>query len=111
MLWFNNCNNITIDDVDLSWLRARGLVYPCACSRRDVELAAQAPHCPEPVYPNTCRDLDPSAVMARARSLGRGVSWRFRTEPDAAPRWPIASRKWSSARVTSAAPISAGPTW
>ena len=69
----------------LDWLRARGLVYPCACSRRDIELASQAPHGAEPVYPGTCRDHDPDAVLARARSLGRGVSWRFRTYPDASP--------------------------
>lgn len=69
----------------LSSLRDRGLVYPCACSRRDVELAAQAPHQAEPVYPGTCRDQPPDAVLSRARSLGRGVSWRFRTDPDAPP--------------------------
>ncbi|MDB4928568.1 MAG: Glutamate--tRNA ligase, partial [Myxococcaceae bacterium] len=67
----------------LSWLRGRGLVYPCACSRRDVELAAQAPHHTEPVYPGTCRDGDAGEVIARARALGRGVSWRLRTDPDA----------------------------
>jgi glutamyl-tRNA synthetase len=67
----------------LAWLRDRGLVYPCACSRRDVELAAQAPHQAEPVYPGTCRDRDPDEVVARARALGRGVSWRLRTDPAA----------------------------
>ena len=69
----------------LAGLRARGLVYPCACSRRDVELAAQAPHAAEPVYPGTCRAHDPDAVVARARALGRGASWRLRTDPGAAP--------------------------
>ncbi len=75
----------------LAHLRDLDLVYPCACSRRDVELAAQAPHGAEPVYPNTCRDLDPEAVIARARSLGRGVSWRLRTDP-AAPAIVINDR-------------------
>lgn len=60
-----------------------GAAYPCACSRRDVELAASAPHGREPVYPGTCRDLDPDAVRARARSRGRGVSWRFRVPTEA----------------------------
>jgi glutamyl-tRNA synthetase len=38
-------------------LRAGGFVYPCKCSRRDVERAMQAPHQgeEEPVYPGTCR--------------------------------------------------------
>ena len=65
----------------LQELQAVGRVYPCACSRRDVALAAQAPHGAEPVYPGTCRALDPEAVLARARALGRGVSWRFATPP------------------------------
>ena len=41
----------------LSVLRARGLVYPCTCSRRDIAIAS-APHGAAefgPVYPGTCR--------------------------------------------------------
>ena len=89
----------------LDSLRARGLVYPCACSRRDIELAAQAPHGAEPVYPNTCRDHDPAAVFARARSLGRGVSWRFRTDP-AAP--PVVIRDRVAAAFTQRVPDEVG---
>jgi len=39
-------------------LRDTGFVYPCKCSRRDVQRALQAPHQgdEEPVYPGTCRD-------------------------------------------------------
>ena len=65
----------------LSVLVESGRAYPCACSRREVEGASQAPHGAEPVYPGTCGVLDPDAVMARARALGRGVSWRFRVDP------------------------------
>lgn len=38
-------------------LRAGGFLYPCRCSRRDVQRAAAAPHAAdeEPVYPGTCR--------------------------------------------------------
>lgn len=43
-------------------LAARGLVYPCSCSRRDIAAAASAAHEGEPpmgpdgvVYPGTCR--------------------------------------------------------
>lgn len=67
----------------LDALRDRGLVYPCACSRREVEEASRAPHGAEPVYPGTCRALDPDAVLARARALQREVAWRFRCDPDA----------------------------
>ena len=58
-------------------LRRGGLVYPCTCSRRDVQLALGAPHPgeEEPVYPGTCREkLLTSAATAR-------VNWRFRV-PD-----------------------------
>ena len=41
----------------LESLRASGLVYPCVCSRRDVETAQSAPHAGEQLYyPGTCRD-------------------------------------------------------
>lgn len=45
-------------------LRAAGAIYPCTCSRRDVQESAGAPHEPapgeawtpdEPIYPGTCR--------------------------------------------------------
>ena len=64
-------------DAAIAMLRADGRVYPCSCSRREVEQASQAPHGAEPVYPGTCRGRDPSAVIDEARARGRGVSWRF----------------------------------
>jgi glutamyl-tRNA synthetase len=65
-------------------LRDAGLIYPCACSRRDVLSAVSAPHGEEepagdePVYPGTCRRR-----LAEARECGSpaGVNWRFRV-PD-----------------------------
>jgi glutamyl-tRNA synthetase len=55
-------------------LRASGSIYPCSCSRRDVQRALSAPHAgeEEPIYPGICRDRDPVST-ARA-----GISWRFR---------------------------------
>lgn len=61
-------------------LREGGYVYPCVCSRRDVQRALQAPHQgdEEPVYPGTCR----SAKATDASHLsGARVNWRFRV-PD-----------------------------
>lgn len=51
-----------------------GLVFACACSRRDLQRAASAPHVGDegPVYPGTCRDrglpLDAPDVALRVRS-------------------------------------------
>jgi glutamyl-tRNA synthetase len=51
-------------------LAARGLVYPCDCSRAEIALVANAPHPgDESVYPGTCRDRDPSRKMRRPPSL------------------------------------------
>ncbi len=50
----------------LELLRSRGLVFDCACSRR--EIVASAPHIGEegPVYPGTCRRGLPEGRVPRA---------------------------------------------
>jgi len=60
-----------------------GAAYPCVCSRKDVELAAAAPHAEDGVfvYPGTCRGVYASAADAAARSPGRPVAWRVKVEP------------------------------
>ncbi|WP_394833802.1 tRNA glutamyl-Q(34) synthetase GluQRS [Pendulispora rubella] len=51
-------------------LTARGLVYPCDCSRADIARVASAPHAgEETVYPGLCRDRDPGRAMKRAPAL------------------------------------------
>jgi glutamyl-tRNA synthetase len=58
-------------------LQERELVYPCTCSRGDVENAASAPHAQHEgsVYPGTCA----GRRAADAAELGdRPFSWRFR---------------------------------
>ena len=59
-----------------------GAAYPCVCSRREVELAASAPHAEDgaAVYPGTCRGLY-SSVADAARASGRSPAIRFRV-PD-----------------------------
>jgi glutamyl/glutaminyl-tRNA synthetase len=60
-------------------LRQNGVVYPCSCSRQDVQRAARAPHAgdEEPVYPGTCRNRK----LDEAPSTNARISWRFRV-PD-----------------------------
>ena len=62
-------------------LRAAGAIYPCTCSRQDVQAAAGAPHegADEPVYPGTCRParLAPAERARRASWPRAGVNWRF----------------------------------
>ena len=50
----------------LDELRAKGLVYDCACSRADLQRAASAPLGSEAVYPGTCRLGIPPGKTARA---------------------------------------------
>jgi glutamyl-Q tRNA(Asp) synthetase len=65
----------------LAALREQGLVYPCFCTRSDIqrELAAMhgAPHGPEgPLYPGTCRSLS-SAEQEDRVAAGQGYAWRL----------------------------------
>ena len=58
----------------LDELRARGLVYPCWCSRADVHHAVGAPHLGEEArYPGTCARSPASASVD-----GRAPAWRLR---------------------------------
>jgi glutamyl-tRNA synthetase len=59
-------------------LQDQELVYPCTCTRTDVERAASAPHLEHegPIYPGTCA----GRRVADAKSLGdRPYCWRMRT--------------------------------
>lgn len=61
----------------LADLRARGLTYPCFCSRREVREASAAPHVLPGAYPGTCRDLSADDAAAREAS-GRPAALRLR---------------------------------
>ena len=74
----------------LEELVAKGLAYPCVCSRRDVESAQSAPHAGEQLhYPGTCRGRfaswreaytylrSPTPPLPHS-STSRSPCWRFR---------------------------------
>lgn len=60
----------------LARLQEQELVYPCTCSRSDIEHAASAPHVEHegPVYPGTCS----GRRVCDAAALDRPFAWRFR---------------------------------
>lgn len=60
----------------LEELKRQELVYPCTCTRSDIEAAASAPHADHegPTYPGTCSHR----TAVDAASLDRPFAWRFR---------------------------------
>jgi glutamyl-Q tRNA(Asp) synthetase len=75
-------------DAALASLRERELIYPCFCTRREIqdEVAAMraAPQGPEgPLYPGTCRGLSPAQ---REQRLDDGLTpaWRLDSQKAAA---------------------------
>jgi glutamyl-Q tRNA(Asp) synthetase len=53
----------------LDTLDARGLIYPCFCTRADIAAATDAPHGPDgPLYPGTCRHLPREDRRARLQA-------------------------------------------
>ncbi|HTV05238.1 MAG TPA: tRNA glutamyl-Q(34) synthetase GluQRS [Acidobacteriaceae bacterium] len=75
-------------------LRNAGFLYPCTCSRKDLALAASAPHeggpaqfdGDDPIYPGTCRpqaqsQAQPSSSLNHLQNLPpshSAANWRFR---------------------------------
>lgn len=64
----------------LQILKARGLLYPCFCTRKDIhdeiERSTTAPHGPEgPLYPGTCRIL---SLAEQEEKIASGLSYALR---------------------------------
>lgn len=58
-----------------------GFVYPCTCSRKELAMAASAPHEngeEEPKYPGTCRPVLTEGDAKKLWAFPAGVNWRFR---------------------------------
>ena len=66
----------------LSQLEAQGLLYPCFCTRREIQdeiaRAGNAPQGPDgPLYPGTCRHLD---AAERQQRLASGAAYALRLD-------------------------------
>lgn len=77
----------------LDQLRERGLVYPCFCTRREIQEEwagmAAAPQGPEgPVYPGACRSLAP-AVRQEKFDAGMPHAWRLDSRMAASITGPL----------------------
>jgi glutamyl/glutaminyl-tRNA synthetase len=71
---YNQSERMEFYRAALETLRAQNLIYPCTCSRKDIQQALSAPHmeADEPVYPGTCRSNRKSEIA------NRKFNWRFR---------------------------------
>jgi glutamyl-Q tRNA(Asp) synthetase len=77
----------------LSLLREKQLVYPCFCTRREIQIEiaamAAAPQGPEgPVYPGTCRKLSAAEQQDRI-DAGIPHAWRLDAHAAAALTGPL----------------------
>jgi glutamyl-tRNA synthetase len=75
---YNQSQRMDFYRATLEKLREGNFIYPCTCSRKDIQAAITAPHAEndeEPIYPGICRENRQSPIA------NRKFSWRFRV-PD-----------------------------
>jgi glutamyl-tRNA synthetase len=94
---YNQSERMDFYRAALEKLRAGNFIYPCTCSRKDIQAATRAPHAnddDEPIYPGTCREKS-YKLQVESCKLGElprepatfnlqpatKFSWRFRV-PD-----------------------------
>jgi len=77
---YNQSERMQLYREALNQLIKCGAVYPCICSRKDIQAAVTAPHAgdDETIYPGTCRGRSPSSIHSQPSTR---YSWRFRV-PD-----------------------------
>jgi glutamyl/glutaminyl-tRNA synthetase len=77
---YNQSERMNFYRAALENLRTENFIYPCTCSRKDIQQAVTAPHAEgdEPVYPGTCRTKFSSASSNLPSTK---FNWRFRV-PD-----------------------------
>ena len=77
-------------DAALGLLRDMDLLYPCFCTRADIQASLSAPHGPEgPIYPGTCRALMETESRRRI-AAGEPHAWRIDMRKAVARAGPLA---------------------
>ncbi len=83
---FIQSHNLALYRSALEKLAALHLIYPCVCTRKDLETVLAAPNSGEELrekrYPGACRDRFPTYAAAKSAAAGE-PGWRFRVEPGA----------------------------
>lgn len=71
---YNQSERMSFYREALQRLRDGNHIYPCTCSRKDIQTAVRAPHAEDddPIYPGTCRTKSDADIGAKR------FSWRFR---------------------------------
>ncbi len=75
---YNQSGRMEFYRAALEKLRVGNFLYPCTCSRKDIQAATRAPHANddnEPIYPGTCRG------NSKLKIENSKFAWRFRV-PD-----------------------------
>ncbi|MFN8707217.1 MAG: tRNA glutamyl-Q(34) synthetase GluQRS [Planctomyces sp.] len=73
-------------------LKARGLLYPCFCTRLDIQASVAAPHDnTDGIYPGTCRNLSADEQQKR---INNGVPFSLRLNMQAAAEQFSAELTW-----------------
>jgi glutamyl-tRNA synthetase len=79
---FYQSNRQEVYEQAFQLLESKGLVYPCSCSRKDIQMAQSAPHIEnELCYPGTCRNRWGNESEA-ASYKGQAPSWRFKVSEE-----------------------------
>ena len=90
----------------LDRLREMGLLYPCFCTRKDINASAAAPHGVEvAIYPGTCRSLD--FTQRAQRVANEPHCWRLDMEAAVAITGPLSWHDDGAGKIA-ADPISHG---
>ena len=85
---YNQSERFAMYRAALEKLGAHGFLYPCTCSRKDIQAAARAPHQAddELIYPGTCRPKEGPKLRGSSFRLAGTVTELVTCDPQPATR-------------------------